>query len=285
MASCTILWGDFVAVLALIQPWVVAIWRKYCRPGAIDIFETGTIEVGYTTFGPTLGLHGTLRARDRDLFVRSAHVELVKCKDQSRHQFEWGVFRSPRIALGKPEDLSLELPAGFMVLTSQPHRYSIQFHDMKIQEEIRSVLEPVSRKWGEIVARQRATVPPKETTDLAAWFSSVGAMLSTKNQAAFEEFSKTPEFTDALTRIDRLCYWERGDYELLLIIRTARPDRQFQHKWWFALSESDERGLHLNPFGILLQVCGQPTGQYYFAYARYKEARDKQASSANCGPQ
>ena len=278
MASRTILWGDFVAVLALIQAWVVAIWRKYCRPGAIDIFETGTIEVGYTRFGPTLGVHGTLRARDRDLFVRSAHVELVKCKDQSRHQFEWGVFRSPRIALGKPEDLSLELPAGFMVLTSQPHRYSIQLYDLKTQEEMRPVLERVSRGWTDIMAEQRATVPSSETTDFAAWFSSVGAMLSIKNQAAFEEFFKTPESTEAFTRIDRLCYWERGGYGLSLIIRTARPDRQFRRKWWFTLSESDEKNLHLNSVGVFRQVCGQPTGQYFFAFARYKEAQDEQGS-------
>src|SRR5438552_10322360 len=91
-------WGSLiVAVVALIQPWVIALWRRFFRPGTIDIHETGTIEVGYSGFGPTIGLRGTLRAVHRDQFVRDIQVAIAKVKDGSKHSFEWVVFRAEKL--------------------------------------------------------------------------------------------------------------------------------------------------------------------------------------------
>ena len=55
-------WGSLIiATVALVQPWMIALWKRFVRPGTIDIHETGTIEIGYSSFGPTIGLRGTLR--------------------------------------------------------------------------------------------------------------------------------------------------------------------------------------------------------------------------------
>ena len=60
---------EIVAWLALLLPGLRALWRRFVKPGTVDIYQTGTLEVGYCTFGATIGLHGTLRARDRDLWT------------------------------------------------------------------------------------------------------------------------------------------------------------------------------------------------------------------------
>ena len=79
-------WGSLiVAAVALVQPWVIGLWKKFFRPGTIDIHETGTIEVGYSGFGPTIGLRGTLRAVHRDQFVRDIQLAVAKLKDDSKH--------------------------------------------------------------------------------------------------------------------------------------------------------------------------------------------------------
>jgi hypothetical protein len=124
---------EIVAWAALLLPGLRALWRRFVKPGTVEIYNTGTLEVGYSNFGATIGLHGTLRARDRDLFVRSAHLDLIRERDQAHRRLEWGVFRSSRVNLAHPEQMVVELAAGFMLLTSQPFRYNVQFHDMDLR--------------------------------------------------------------------------------------------------------------------------------------------------------
>lgn len=65
-------WGTLiVAAVALIQPWLIAAWKKFLRRQKIEVYEAGTMEIGFSTFGPTIGLQGAVRAINRDAFVPS----------------------------------------------------------------------------------------------------------------------------------------------------------------------------------------------------------------------
>lgn len=58
--------GTLILVIySIIQVWLIAFWKKYIRKGEIDIHETGTIEIGYGNFGPTVGLNGTMIIQQR----------------------------------------------------------------------------------------------------------------------------------------------------------------------------------------------------------------------------
>lgn len=256
-------WGTFiVAVIALVQPWIISLWHKFFRPGTVDIFQTGMIQVGYNKFGPTLLLCGTLRARDRDFFIHSIHIELLKLRDQSRHRFDWGFFGSSKIVFGRPEDITFEQPAGFMLLTSQPYRYNILFIDNSLKEEMQSRLEPVRQAWAKIMAQPGEMISPAKTPDSEA---------PLRMQASYKEFSGTPQHLEAFGELDHLCYWEKGEYKLTLVVSTSRPDREFRRSWSFALSDGDAKNLRLNSIKILQELCGQYSGQYIFAYVPYKE--------------
>ena len=57
------IWGTLIiALFALIQPWIRAIWKKLSWQQEVDVFETGSIEIGFSSYGPTVGLQGTLRS-------------------------------------------------------------------------------------------------------------------------------------------------------------------------------------------------------------------------------
>ena len=60
-----------IALVALILPSAIWAWSNYVRRGVIDIHETWAIEVGFSSYGPTIGLNGTLQAVHHDRFVRS----------------------------------------------------------------------------------------------------------------------------------------------------------------------------------------------------------------------
>jgi hypothetical protein len=259
-------WGSLlIATIALIQPWLIGVWKKFLRGGTVEIYETGLIEIGYSNFGATIGLHGTLRARDRDLFIRSVQLDIVSEKDQSKHRLEWGALRSAKLVVGRPEEMTLELPAGFMLSTSQPHRYNIQFHDTGLQGDIRPVLERLGRSWFEAVdATVKGVVG--EWADPGEISQKASRALST----VYRSFERSSEHVEAFAALERLCYWNAGRYQLIVVVHTARPDRQFTRRWSFHLTDPEARWLRQNALKVVQEACTQYLGQYNFVNVRYE---------------
>lgn len=265
-------WTLVIAAIALVQPWLVGVWRRFFKGGSIDIFETGQLEIGYSGLGATVGMHGTLRARDREMFVRSMSLLIVKQKDESKHKFEWAFFRSNKTTIGyqigQNEEVSVDLPAGFMVTPSQPFRYNILFSDIALFEEVRPALENVRDKWG---AHLRDLSTSKLISDLSNTSDKERRLLEVVRSSYDNEFANKNEHLKAYTTMDRLCYWEAGKYQLTMSVFTARPNRQFKKTWSFNLSEEDAQNLRVNVIKVLQELCNQNFGQYYFAYPRYNQ--------------
>jgi len=143
-------WGTLtVAMIALMQPWLLALYRKFFRQAHFDIYETGNIEIGFSNFGPTIGLLGALRGVNRDSFVRGIALILTHYKDKALHNFPWGLFRSDRILVRSRSDTTLQLCSGFMLTQNSPFPYKIQFWDRDAQDEIRPLIERLTSAWTE----------------------------------------------------------------------------------------------------------------------------------------
>ena len=178
-------WGTLsVAALALAQPWLWAAYRRFFRRPHIQAFPTSSIEVGFSQLGATIGLHGTLLAKGRDVFVYSIELEIVRQKDSATHDFVWALFR------------------GFKAKASE-------FHDVEI-------------------------------------------------------------YSETLSRIDRLRYWEPGRYSLTMRVITSDPDGSYDFEWEFDLNSTQEGLIKLNSTEMIQAACDQGTGNYRFAYADYE---------------
>jgi len=253
-----------LAVIALAQPWVVVTWRKLFRPGAIEIYETGTIEIGYSGFGPTIGLVGTLRARDRELFVRAASIEIEREADHARHGFEWAAFRTTRNIIGRPIETSFSVPVGFMLTPTQPNRYNIFFNDLKFQQErLVPIAQPLQAAW--LAAVAAALGGPANNANATA------AQVAQAVTATYPGFQNSNPHVHAVTRIGQEFYWAAGWYRLTLKIQTARPDLAFERSWRFQLTDAHSQTLRRNCQKIAQEVCGQNVGQYEFASAQYHQ--------------
>lgn len=256
-----------VAVFALIQPWIFAAWRKYFRQGSIEIYQTGNLEIGYSGFGPTIGLNGTLRCIHRDLFVQTIQLELIKEKDSSKHSFDWGVFRSEKITVGGQDQATFELPCGFMLSTSLPQRFNIQFHDTQVQSEMRQVVNKLSEEWSKV----RSKSATDELRKLSIENASLPPQLREPFLALYEGFSKSEVYLQSYESVVRTCYWEAGKYTLKMIVRTSKPDRSFEKYWDFALTEQETQAIRLNVIKLLQDICGGPSyGPYSFAFPEYE---------------
>ncbi len=247
-------YGTFIiAVIALIQPWIAYLWKIFFRQAKIEIFPTGPIEVGFSQFGPTIGLQGTLSCLNRDIFVSSIALKVIREKDNSTHNFEWGAFRSQKLT-HKGEEAEIELPYGFMLTTSQPKRYNIVFFDNDVRYQMQDELQKVQVKWQDFSKDTLLTCP------------------ETLPKKYYDEFSKTEAHVEAFSAISRLCYWEEGSYLLILKIFTSNPSRVFKRKWRFRLKKEEVENIRLNTVKILGDICIIASyGLYNFAYPKYEE--------------
>lgn len=204
-------WGTLIiATIALIQVWIIALWKRYLKKIIVEVHETGVIEVGYNILGTTISLHGTLRTIGKDSFIRDIELSLVRLKDGSTHRLDWGFFGSEKITLGFPEN-HLELASGFMLLTSQPRRYNIAFVDTQLQNEIRPIIEKVRMEWSKTYsnANLESIRRFEEAADMR-----LNYIFQQGLEKLYEDFFNSKEHVDAYTSLDRHCYWEPGKYEL-----------------------------------------------------------------------
>jgi hypothetical protein len=167
----------------------------------------------------------------------------------------------------RPTEIAFALPAGFLLMPTQPWRYNVLFNDTGFLEQ---------------------HVQPVVGTLSTAWFAAVqqalgGAALSTipqqaqvqvqqASQAAYPVFSTQMPHVSAYTALNQQFYWNPGWYRILMRIETARPERSFERRWRFELSQAQSQLLRLNPIKIVQQVCQQYIGEYNFAFAPYHDA-------------
>jgi hypothetical protein len=265
--------GSFGALilgfLAFIQFWLKILWEKYFRKGKIDYYETGTIVIGYSPPGPTIGLSGTIRALNKDVFIRRIDLLVVREKDRAQHVFEWAVFQSPRIDVSGSQQASMEIPSGFLISPNSPHRFNIIFNDDELFKDTRPLLNEYYSTWNITTGELNKIWPPSIGVP-------PGSEIFSRQLEVIENFRKSKIHVETFAALNRICYWEPGDYQLTINITASKPDRVFTWTYRFSISEADSKNLKLNVITILEQPVANyrrvQNYPYNFAFSEYKKA-------------
>jgi hypothetical protein len=150
-------WGNvaqavtaLIALAAFFRPDIERYFQRARAP--IEMHPAGRLEIGFSNFGPTIGIQGTLRAVGRDQFISFAEVTVERLADHLRHNFQWAVFRPQSFSTAQEQ--SVEIAAGFSLNVAAPRRFNIQFHDSTTGERIRQPLTELQRLWTEYLRAQ-----------------------------------------------------------------------------------------------------------------------------------
>ena len=253
-------WKLIIAVIALSQPWFISIYKRLFRKARVEVFEAGSIEIGFSSLGPTIGLNGTMTVKSNDTFVSAIKVKVVREKDGSTHDFEWALFRSNRVKYSQPSELEVELASGFMLMQKQAHRYNILFAEQVFIQEMNNALTPMVTAWNTQAPR------PQDLQQATA-----GTTIEQLRESTYKEFLKNPVSLLAYNAVDRMRYWDAGVYRLTLSVETVHPDMTFETAWKFELSATDAERLSYNSPNIVDRACGIGDDIWLFAFCGYQD--------------
>ena len=238
-----------ISGIALIQVWVIALLKRIKKP-VVEIYESSNIEVGFSGFGPTLALTGTICVLHKDVFIKSIQAKANKKKDSSCHLFNWRALRSNTIFLHPSNPPPVEVASSFFLTQSNPFKYNIFFVDEIFNAEISPKVAQVATKWNDFRKRRLQELENKLQKDISTLLQN-----PVLESTIYDEFSKAGEMTEEYTIIDRACYWEAGDYQLNIIVESSKPNKWFIKTVEFTLSEKEAKLLRLNSIGILRHLC------------------------------
>jgi hypothetical protein len=230
----------FIAIVALFRPELTNLIRRFSNK--IDFYPSNKVEIGFFDFGPTIGLHGTLRNRGGDQFISDIAVTLTRNRDNATHEFTWGVFRSvkaiSRGTLQVEDNITIELANAFLIEKYKDKNVNIQFHDIKTKARYLEQLLTLKNKFENFVSEQNIYLDTPET-------------VRTTQNLFKQDASNDQLVLDTYSKIHDEFYWEAGEYTICIKIKTDNPTKSYKHHYDFALTEQEISRLGVNKVALL----------------------------------
>ena len=238
-----------VALVALFRPELFALIKKYFED--LRFYKAGRIEIGFSDFGPTLGMQGTFRSFTSDQFIEDMSLTLTRTRDSATYRYAWLAFRE--INLVNPQNTKIDVASPFLVRISECKPINILFSDTSTKNRFEEKLL-------------------KLRTDFENFMRSKA--YSYEDQASIQmhinEFrTSNPSIDlDSYEDINDNFYWESGSYLIEISIKVDK--KIYKSRYRFSLNPSQVNNLKLNSVAILqAAMYGEP--KYNFAHPEYEE--------------
>lgn len=259
---------EWIAILAAYLPWLVVLWKKWVKRPRLEFYENAKIELGYSDLGPTIALIGTCRALNGDIFVKDLALAVVKKRDESRYEFSLVAYRSAVLNSSSLTPVSIEVPSGFIVRPDHPVVIYPVFSDRVTHATIQVAVEEHARKMIELQDNYFAGIQGYTDAD------DVRDLLSLQQRNEFVEIVRGQSFhTDLFTVIDGASYWDPGEYQFLLTIKTSEKKIMYSKTYNFSITQKDSDTLRLNAVDLTNtsfdQFLGKPVKAWNCIYPTY----------------
>lgn len=222
----------------------VNVWRNFIIKPRLDSFIAPIAEVGYSHYGPTFAIAGTLTARNTVALIYNICTEITNANKKSAHFMDWFAFRSAQHTMGNFSELELTMTSKFTITPKKIHKYNILFIDNGRFSEMKPLLQAIKTAWAEYLVTAAKDNQPIHPGKL------------------FSEFQQLRLVADATARLKTITYWEPGHYQAKIRITAENPKQLFDITKYFFLTPEDTETLLNNTPKIIANICQQPQTLY-----------------------
>lgn len=225
----------------------INVWRNFIIKPRLNNSISPIAEVGYSHYGPTFAIAGTLTALNAVILIYNICVEITNIDKKSSHFMDWFAFRSIQHTMGNFSELDLTMTSKFTITPEKAHKYNILFIDNGRFSEMKPLLKAIKSTWAEYLVAAAKDNKPIHPGKL------------------FSEFQQLKLIADAATRLETITYWEPGHYQAKIRITAENPKQLFDITQSFFLTPADAQTLTNNTSKIIANICQQP--QTFYACA------------------
>ncbi len=258
--------GLLTALAAFAQFWIWQWIHRSRGKGRLAVVDLGTPEIGFDGTGPHIAISGSLKASGGDVHVLSMELTLSQKKTKKTRTFQWAGFK-PSYALSAADGSAWLPPEGFGISPLMPRRFIALFQDFPSAQEIKPILHRYRQHWnecrqkfGEVNGSGRGPGDSQEDNKLLL--------------EAVNEFKRSLICIHSYTELDRLCYWEHGDFTLSLKIITEEGAEPVGRETEFNLPKGDVKFLKAN----CVEMLDEPIAKFLRKPAKGYELVFVQAS-------
>ncbi len=249
-----------LSILAVAQFWIWFLVRKSGGRKHLELYESGSIEVGFDANGPLIALAGVLRPMDREVFVKSVDVALVSEKDKARREFRWIAFK-PNFLIPPAGAKAWEMPHPFLVTPGDTRKYNIVFHDVEGFQQVKGILQSYYHHWRETERRILEWRQRRGGPSQPAGSGLPPAEAKIDHEDLIGEFKKQDACVSAYTDLNHRCYWEQGSYGITVKVVTEGGAGDFTRAFRFTLGKLDAQTLKGNCVAMLDEPIAATMGR------------------------
>ncbi|MBF0102400.1 MAG: hypothetical protein HQK77_15970 [Desulfobacterales bacterium] len=239
-----------VFVLVFISKFIIEILERIGKKAKIHIYPAGKLEIGFSQYGPTIALCGTMRAQKIDAFIAKIAIRVARKDSDFARLMDWRAFKPYVLGLIPDNEIKLELASAFLLNINSPFKCNIVFVD-----------DPFIAKYSVLIPKIQSLWETYKNNQDEEALSNLGA--------SFEQFLKTEEIRDIIVTFTDAFYWEPGSYSLEMFIHTSNPDKIHKTLFAFDLSIQQTGLLKENIIKIIQLICNIKVNCKY-VFSEYK---------------
>jgi len=189
--------ATILAVVALIQPWIITMWKKFFKPLKVTFIPSAKIKLYYNRSGAYIYLGGVIEAKNRPAVIKDISVKVIRQSDKAELAMDWSSFMVPVFqSVGGNSVTTSEIARPFMIGANGLNPIFVEFANADIQ-----VIDRLSKIHEKLKLESRRIFNTNTPFDQA------------KNQ-----LQTMPEYQAFREELLENFYWKISDYKIELTI-------------------------------------------------------------------
>lgn len=127
-----------IAVVALLQPWIIKLWDRFFRKIRVTFIPSSKIKLYYNKSGAYVNLGGVIEAKNKAAVVKDVSIKVIRQKDKAEQLLDWSSFMIPVFqSVGGNAVTTSEIARPFKVNAGSLYPVFIEFASTNIKENKR----------------------------------------------------------------------------------------------------------------------------------------------------
>lgn len=206
-----------LAIMALIQPWAIVIFKKIFKPLKVSFIHSAKIKLYYNRSGAYIYCGGVIEAKNRSAVIKDISAKVIRQNDKAELVMDWSCFIVPVFqSIGGNPVSTNEIARPFMVDENNLNPIFIEFANADT-----------------MMVNRLSKIHEKLTLEARRIYN-----INTPFDNAKEQLKAIPEYKTFREELVENFYWKVSDYQLELSIHHS-DNKVKIYKYQFSLNQNE----------------------------------------------